>query len=258
MRQSFRRTTRGFSSGRRRSSLTEGSASSPTLTYGAIFFLMLAVPFRYGNPSMGTLYGFTSMLLEGSASPPTLTYEERFFSRALPLFTVAIDLCRHVHVFVFLRGGRSRVLASLRSYGALARSMSLYSREDFLTPCVGTQTKLHSLFLHFLCAFPCTCVPLPPTPTPNSLSLGAPRRSKTFAFPFTKPQDTIKDTNILNKTDALLNSFVRPFRPIPGMAEMYNRWNRRSNTAFHYVSGSPVELNVCEIWDSHQRMGIKL
>jgi phosphatidate phosphatase APP1 len=39
----------------------------------------------------------------------------------------------------------------------------------------------------------------------------------------------------------LANTFVRPFRPVPGMAELYRRL-AAANATFHYVTGSPWQL----------------
>jgi hypothetical protein len=54
--------------------------------------------------------------------------------------------------------------------------------------------------------------------------------------------DTIKDSNVLDKRELALNTFVRDFRDVPGMSELYQRWAREGSVAFHYVSGSPWQL----------------
>jgi phosphatidate phosphatase APP1 len=54
--------------------------------------------------------------------------------------------------------------------------------------------------------------------------------------------DTIKDSNVLDKRELLLNTFVRDFRPAEGMATLYTGWAGNSNVVFHYVSGSPFQL----------------
>jgi hypothetical protein len=55
--------------------------------------------------------------------------------------------------------------------------------------------------------------------------------------------DTIKDSNVLNKKELLLNTFVREFKTVDGMAERYRQWNQQhASMAFHYVSGSPHQL----------------
>jgi len=57
--------------------------------------------------------------------------------------------------------------------------------------------------------------------------------------------DTIKVTGILNKTELFENSFLRPFKAVKGMSELYQRWRRRfadKDIAFHYVSGSPWQF----------------
>lgn len=54
--------------------------------------------------------------------------------------------------------------------------------------------------------------------------------------------DTIKDSNVGNKPQLALNTFVRDFRAASGMAALYQRWAASGPTAFHYVSGSPFQL----------------
>lgn len=53
--------------------------------------------------------------------------------------------------------------------------------------------------------------------------------------------DTIKISQVRDKPALLLNTFCRPFRPAPGMAEMYRAWES-AGARFHYVSGSPWQL----------------
>jgi hypothetical protein len=53
--------------------------------------------------------------------------------------------------------------------------------------------------------------------------------------------DTIKDSRVNNRKELLNNTFVRPFRPIPGMAELYRAWAAKG-AAFHYLSASPWQL----------------
>ena len=53
--------------------------------------------------------------------------------------------------------------------------------------------------------------------------------------------DTIKITEVRDRQAMLANTFVRPFRPVPGMADLYRRLAAAKAT-FHYVSGSPWQL----------------
>lgn len=53
--------------------------------------------------------------------------------------------------------------------------------------------------------------------------------------------DTIKISQVRDKPALLLNTFCRPFRPVPGMADMYRAWEE-TGARFHYVSGSPWQL----------------
>ena len=55
--------------------------------------------------------------------------------------------------------------------------------------------------------------------------------------------DTIKISQVTDKSQVLANTFVRPFRRVPGMADLYAQ-AAAGGAAFHYVSGSPWQL--CE------------
>jgi uncharacterized protein DUF2183 len=54
--------------------------------------------------------------------------------------------------------------------------------------------------------------------------------------------DTIKDSNVLNTRELGANTFLRDFRAVPGMAELYQRWAASGTVVFHYVSGTPFQL----------------
>jgi len=53
--------------------------------------------------------------------------------------------------------------------------------------------------------------------------------------------DTIKISGVLNREELLANTFLKEFRPVPGMQEVYQMW-AKDGAAFHYVSGSPWQL----------------
>lgn len=54
--------------------------------------------------------------------------------------------------------------------------------------------------------------------------------------------DTIKITEVRDKSATLRNTFLREFQPAPGMAEFYQSLARSNHAAFHYVSASPWQL----------------
>ncbi len=55
--------------------------------------------------------------------------------------------------------------------------------------------------------------------------------------------DTIKDSNVLIRRELLLNTFVRPFAVVSGMAERYRGFAQtQPDLRLHYVSGSPHQL----------------
>ncbi len=53
--------------------------------------------------------------------------------------------------------------------------------------------------------------------------------------------DTVKVSDVVDRTELLANTFLRPFRPVPGMPELYGSWAARG-AAFHYVTSSPWQL----------------
>lgn len=53
--------------------------------------------------------------------------------------------------------------------------------------------------------------------------------------------DTIKESNVLDKKELLANTFFRKFRPVSGMSKAYRRW-AQEGAVFHYLSSSPWQL----------------
>ncbi len=53
--------------------------------------------------------------------------------------------------------------------------------------------------------------------------------------------DTIKDSGVGNRKELLANTFLRDFRSIEGMADVYQHWSEQG-AKFHYVSSSPWQL----------------
>lgn len=54
--------------------------------------------------------------------------------------------------------------------------------------------------------------------------------------------DTIKSTQVRDRKVLLRRTFLEPFKPVPGMAEVYRAWADKSGAQFHYVSASPWQL----------------
>lgn len=65
--------------------------------------------------------------------------------------------------------------------------------------------------------------------------------------------DTIKITEVRDRNATLRNTFLREFRPVPGMAELYQRLARERGTQFHYISASPWQLYepLAKLVDEH-------
>jgi len=57
--------------------------------------------------------------------------------------------------------------------------------------------------------------------------------------------DTVKVTEVFHGIKAVLkNTFLRDFKPVLGMAELFRGWQRERGASFHYVSKSPPELHA--------------
>lgn len=61
--------------------------------------------------------------------------------------------------------------------------------------------------------------------------------------------DTIKHSNVSDRRDLFHNTFVRHYKSIPGMSELY-RELAEQGVVFHYVTGSPWQLYepLSELW----------
>ncbi len=53
--------------------------------------------------------------------------------------------------------------------------------------------------------------------------------------------DTIKQSNVLDKKQLMKNTFLKEFSAVPGMASVYKNWQTQG-AGFHYVSSSPWQL----------------
>jgi len=56
--------------------------------------------------------------------------------------------------------------------------------------------------------------------------------------------DTVKISNVADRRELLRNTLLREFVPVPGMPEVFSRWQEQG-AAFHYVSASPWQLSNC-------------
>lgn len=53
--------------------------------------------------------------------------------------------------------------------------------------------------------------------------------------------DTVKESHVMDRRALLAESFVRPYRAVAGMAELYGTWSRQG-VVFHYVTAAPWQL----------------
>ena len=56
--------------------------------------------------------------------------------------------------------------------------------------------------------------------------------------------DTIKISHSYDRTRLLRHTFLKPFAPVPGMADRYRRWAEREQVDVVYLSNSPWQLYV--------------
>ena len=103
-----------------------------------------------------------------------------------------------------------------------------------------------------------TSTPIQSTSTPHTISYkvyqsGTPAEANIGISFFAPPtglsiisdiDDTIKDSNVLNKKQLLINTFTKAFKPISDMQSYYQHLANieNENIAFHYVSSSPTQL----------------
>jgi phosphatidate phosphatase APP1 len=58
--------------------------------------------------------------------------------------------------------------------------------------------------------------------------------------------DTVKVSNVLDRGELVANTFLRPYRAVPGMPALYAAWGS-GGVAIHYVTASPWQL-FSPIW----------
>jgi phosphatidate phosphatase APP1 len=54
--------------------------------------------------------------------------------------------------------------------------------------------------------------------------------------------DTIRISEVRDREALLRNTFLKPFRPVTGMAEIYAAWATNHGASFHYVTACPWQL----------------
>jgi len=65
--------------------------------------------------------------------------------------------------------------------------------------------------------------------------------------------DTIKISEVLDRKTLIRNTFLEPFRAVPGMAEWYQEMARdEPKVFFHYLSASPIQLGPALMYFLHE------
>jgi phosphatidate phosphatase APP1 len=79
-------------------------------------------------------------------------------------------------------------------------------------------------------------------PYPNAISLGRVQMIHPMGLSvITDIDDTIKESQVGLRQELLRNTFLRPFKAVPGMQSLYQSWWQQG-AAFHYISSSPWQL----------------
>ena len=78
----------------------------------------------------------------------------------------------------------------------------------------------------------------------EGIALAVPARGVTVV---TDIDDTIKDTDVADHQEAKANTFVRPFKAVPGMADLYRGWQRASGGALHFHVASSPRTRSCAV-----------
>jgi phosphatidate phosphatase APP1 len=85
----------------------------------------------------------------------------------------------------------------------------------------------------------------PDEPVPETVSAGRIQLvDETGTSVISDIDDTVKVSNVADRRELLKNTLLREFVPVPGMAEVFSRWEA-AGAAFHYVSASPWQLSNC-------------
>ncbi len=66
--------------------------------------------------------------------------------------------------------------------------------------------------------------------------------------------DTVKDSNVLDRDELVANTFFRPYRAVPGMADLYRAWGDQK-AAIIFVTASPWQL-FQPLWSFLEDSGI--
>lgn len=82
------------------------------------------------------------------------------------------------------------------------------------------------------------CAPMTIATSPATSSRSKPRASASSRTLTTRSECT----EVRDKSATLLNTFLREFQPVPGMAEFYQKLAHTNGAAFHYISASPWQL----------------
>lgn len=71
--------------------------------------------------------------------------------------------------------------------------------------------------------------------------------------------DTVKESNVLDRDQLLANAFLRPYRPVRGMPELYEAWSGQG-AAMHYVTAGPWQLYsaLWEFLEQHRFPGVEI
>jgi phosphatidate phosphatase APP1 len=155
---------------------------------------------------------------------------------------------RRADSFLFQRvaGRRLRVAVGDRVFEVGPSDKSGHFRVEF--PLDDAFAEAHALPAAGGCRWLAyTLVPEaePDEPVPETISAGRIQLvEETGTSVISDIDDTVKVSNVADRRELLKNTLLREFVPVPGMAEVFSRWEA-AGAAFHYVSASPWQLSNC-------------
>jgi phosphatidate phosphatase APP1 len=120
-------------------------------------------------------------------------------------------------------------------------------------PLGRTNANGHLRARFTLKVFPGDAAPSPVTASASREADGTPGISERLEIHFLEDKglsvisdidDTIRVSNVRDRAALLRGTFLEPFRPVAGMADLYRSWAASSGAQFHYVSATPWQLYV--------------
>lgn len=150
-----------------------------------------------------------------------------FQDRIWPFF---VEADKGYRVTIQIAGRKFRLKKKTRRNGRFANWLKLdheFCKQQFEVDENGRRSLRYNLLVNHQDAEPIECVvPMLPAKGISVIS---------------DIDDTIKESGVCDRRKLLVNTFLRDFRTVEGMASVYRNWYA-AGAVFHYVSSSPWQL----------------